>query len=120
MGGAAGGRLAAAVTAAGGLGMVGMGSAGSTTLLEAELRHVRGTFGIGLVHWVTRKEAGLLDAALAARPALLSVSFTDEWSWVERAHDGLRRAQGDVVLVRAPTEDDGDANLPVLWVGWCH
>ncbi|EUA34673.1 nitronate monooxygenase family protein [Mycobacterium xenopi 3993] len=66
MGGVAGGRLAATVTAAGGLGMIGMGSTGSVSLLQAELRRVPGMFGIGLVHWVIRKEPGLLDAALAA------------------------------------------------------
>ena len=87
MGGVAGGRLAAAVTAAGGLGMVGMGSVATRELLHAELRHVRGTFGIGLVDWVMRSEAGLLADALAARPALLSVSFGTDWSWVAEAHD---------------------------------
>lgn len=87
MGGVAGGRLAAAVSAAGGLGMVGMGSDGSRELLRTQLRHVRGTFGIGLVDWVMRTEAGLLDDALAARPALLSVSFGTDWSWVGKAHD---------------------------------
>src|SRR6202008_3729304 len=87
MGGVAGGRLAAAVTAAGGLGMVGMGSDGTRELLETQLRHVRGKFGIGLVAWVMRSEAGLLEDALAARPALLSVSFGADWSWVATAHD---------------------------------
>jgi len=87
MGGVAGGRLAAAVTAAGGLGMVGMGTVGSTSSLHAELPHVHGTFGIGLVDWVIRKEAELLDAALAARPVLVSVSFGTDLSWVRRAHD---------------------------------
>lgn len=87
MGGVAGGRLAAAVTAAGGLGMVGMGSDGSRELLRAQLPHVRGRFGIGLVDWVMRNEQGLLDDALAAGPALLSVSFGTDWSWVAKAHD---------------------------------
>ncbi len=87
MGGVAGGRLAAAVTAAGGLGMVGMGSVATRDSLRAELRHVRGRFGIGLVDWVIRGEAGMLEEALAARPALLSVSFGTDWSWVARAHD---------------------------------
>ncbi|HZC89232.1 MAG TPA: nitronate monooxygenase, partial [Mycobacterium sp.] len=64
MGGVAGGRLAAGVTAAGGLGMVGMGTAGSTSALQAELPYVTGSFGIGLVDWVMRKESGLFDAAL--------------------------------------------------------
>jgi nitronate monooxygenase len=87
MGGVAGGRLAAAVTAAGGLGMVGMGSVATRELLQTQLQHVRGMFGIGLVDWVMRSEAGLLEDALAARPVLLSVSFGTDWSWVDKAHD---------------------------------
>ncbi|OBB93456.1 nitronate monooxygenase family protein [Mycobacterium sp. 852002-40037_SCH5390672] len=87
MGGVAGGRLAAAVTAAGGLGMVGMGSVATRQLLAEQLQHVDGRFGIGMVDWVMRNEAGLLEDALAARPVLLSVSFGTEWSWVAKAHD---------------------------------
>lgn len=87
MGGVAGGRLAAAVTAAGGLGMVGMGSVATRRLLAEQLQYVDGRFGIGLVDWVMRNEAGLLEDALAARPALLSVSFGTDWSWVAKAHD---------------------------------
>jgi nitronate monooxygenase len=87
MGGVAGGRLAAAVSAAGGLGMVGMGSVATRELLQTQLQQVGGKFGIGLVDWVMRNEAGLLEDALAARPALLSVSFGTDLSWVGTAHD---------------------------------
>jgi nitronate monooxygenase len=87
MGGVAGGRLAAAVSAAGGLGMVGMGSVATRELLQTQLQHVDGVFGIGLVDWVMRNEAGLLDDALAAQPVLLSVSFGTDWSWIDKAHD---------------------------------
>ena len=87
MGGVAGGRLAAAVTAAGGLGMVGMGSTATRQQLRSELHLVRGTFGIGLVDWVLRADPGLLDDALRARPTLLSVSFGSDWSWVDRARN---------------------------------
>lgn len=90
MGGAAGGKLAAAVSRAGGLGMVGVGSAGKVAGLDAELQHLRTLghpFGIGLVHWVLEAEPKLLSAALAARPALLAVSFGDTWPWIQRAHD---------------------------------
>lgn len=89
MGGVAGGLLAGAVSAAGGLGMVGMGSTGSVPSLRTELRKLHGIprFGIGLVDWVIGSDPGLLDAALAARPALLSVSFGTEYSWVQRARD---------------------------------
>lgn len=83
MGGAAGGRLAAAVTAAGGLGMIGMGSAGSVAALERELAAAGGTVsGIGLVDWVRQRETGLLEAAIAAQPRILSISFGTDFSWV--------------------------------------
>ncbi|OBF58787.1 2-nitropropane dioxygenase [Mycobacterium sp. 852002-50816_SCH5313054-b] len=126
MGGVAGGRLAAAVTAAGGLGMVGMGSDGSRELLRAQLPHVRGRFGIGLVDWVMRNEEGLLEDALAAGPALLSVSFGTDWSWVAKAHDagiptvtqiydgpGARRAvdAGVDVLVARGAEGGGHGEV---------
>ena len=113
MGGVAGGRLAAAVTAAGGLGMVGMGSAGSTSALHAELPHVRGTFGIGLVDWVIRKEPALLDAALAAQPVLVSVSFGTDLSWVDRAHEaGI--AAATQVYNSAEAQRAQDAGIDLL------
>jgi nitronate monooxygenase len=131
MGGVAGGRLAAAVSAAGGLGMVGMGTGGSTSSLHAELPHVTGTFGIGLVDWVMRKEAGLFDAALAAQPVLISVSFGTDLSWVSRVHeagiaaatqvynsDEARRAQDagiDLIVARGcEGGGHGDATIGTL------
>ena len=131
MGGVAGGRLAAAVTAAGGLGMVGMGSVATRELLRTQLEQVHGMFGIGLVDWVMRKEPGLLEDALAARPALLSVSFGTEWSWVSAAHDagittvtqiydglGARQAVDagvDIVVARGSEGGGhGDAKLGTL------
>ncbi|QZA10134.1 nitronate monooxygenase [Mycolicibacter heraklionensis] len=88
MGGVAGGRLAAAVTAAGGLGMIGMGSTATAASLATELAALGDVprFGIGLVDWVIRDRPDLLEAALAARPTLLSVSFGADLSWVQRAH----------------------------------
>ena len=114
MGGVAGGLLAAAVTAAGGLGMVGMGTAGSTSSLHAELPHVTGTFGIGLVDWVIRKEPGLFDAALAARPVLISVSFGTDLSWVSRVHDaGIATATQVYNSVEARRAEDAGIDLLV-------
>lgn len=113
MGGVAGGRLAAGVSAAGGLGMVGMGTAGSTSLLHAELPHVTGVFGIGLVDWVMRKEAGLFEAALAAKPVLISVSFGTDLSWVSRVHDA-----GTVAATQVYNSDEArraqDAGVDLL------
>jgi nitronate monooxygenase len=114
MGGVAGGRLAAAVTAAGGLGMVGMGTAGSTSSLRAELPHVTGTFGIGLVDWVIRKEPDLFDAAVAARPVLISVSFGTDLSWVSRVHDaGIATATQVYNSVEARRAEDAGIDLLV-------
>lgn len=99
MGGVAGGELAGAVSRAGGLGMIGMGSAGSATALERELTLLGDAlvpFGIGLVAWGIERDPAMLTTALRARPALLSVSFID-WSaappgdWIEAARDaGVR------------------------------
>jgi nitronate monooxygenase len=96
MGGVAGGALAAAVSRAGGLGMIGVGSAGSAEQLSAHLPDVAELghpFGIGLVGWVVEREPRLLATALAARPALLSVSFGDDPSWIGTAREaGVRTA----------------------------
>ncbi|GGN92759.1 2-nitropropane dioxygenase [Nocardia rhizosphaerihabitans] len=135
MGGAAGGRLAAAVTAAGGLGMIGMGSAGSVAALERELAAAGGTVsGIGLVDWVRQRETGLLEASIAAQPRILSISFGTDFSWVPvvqaagilavtQVYDvpGAHRAQdaGIDVLVARGSEGGGHgadrlALLPLL------
>ncbi|BBY21251.1 2-nitropropane dioxygenase [Mycobacterium stomatepiae] len=67
--------------------MVGMGTSATRESLAAQLQHVEGRFGIGLVDWVVRGQPGLLEDALAARPLLLSVSFGTDWSWVAKAHE---------------------------------
>ena len=119
MGGVAGGQLAAAVTAAGGLGMVGMGTAGSTSSLHAELPHVHGTFGIGLVDWVIRKEPALFDAALAARPVLVSVSFGTDLSWARRVRDaGI--ASATQVYNSAEAQRAQDAGIDLLVARGCE
>ncbi|WP_304116971.1 nitronate monooxygenase [Mycolicibacterium bacteremicum] len=124
MGGAAGGRLASAVTAAGGLGMIGMGSAATPEALRAELALADGRVGIGLVHWVMAERPALLDIALAARPALLSVSFGDPgaseatgagsvWAWVQQAHDAGVTVTTQVASVEAARRA-ADAGVDVL------
>lgn len=114
MGGAAGGRLAAAVSTAGGLGMVGMGSSATAEQLTAELSQLNGApFGIGLVHWVAQDRPDLFDVAVAAQPALLGVSFGEDWEWVRRAHDAGLTVTTQVATVDAARRAV-DAGVDVL------
>jgi nitronate monooxygenase len=78
MAGAGDGRLAAAVSAAGGLGMVGAGSTASPQWIGDQARVAAGPgrpFGIGLMAWALEIDPSPLDAVLDASPALVSVSF---------------------------------------------
>jgi nitronate monooxygenase len=76
-----GGRLAAAVSAAGGLGIIGGGYAGvigAEPDLHQELALVRGhTFGIGFITWALARNRQLLDDVLSHHPACVFLSFGD-------------------------------------------
>ncbi len=77
MGSAAGGRLAAAVTQAGGLGLIGSGYA-STKAIRQELAEAgNARVGIGFILWALERNPEALDVALAARPAVVMLSFGD-------------------------------------------
>lgn len=78
MAGPAGGRLAHAITRAGGLGMVGVapGRDAEWVRREAAVAGADGTaYGLGLLAWALEAAPGQLEAALDLRPALVSVSF---------------------------------------------
>jgi nitronate monooxygenase len=76
MGGVSGGRLAAAVSNAGGLGLVG-GGYGDADWLRTELDLVKketaGPWGVGLITWAI--ERGALELALSYRPHAFVLSF---------------------------------------------
>lgn len=84
------GRLAHAVSQAGGLGMIGIGSTESVDFLRQEVAIARGSdlarFGIGMHTWAIEKRPDLLDAAIEARPFLISISFGSPAPYVERLH----------------------------------
>lgn len=111
MGGISGGRLAAAVSRAGGLGLIGMGSSGSALALTRELAAFRdaaegwqGPWGIGMVAWGVERDPEMLEVALSAAPSAVSVSFGD-WltdpnpSWIDRVHDAGAQAMTQVATV---------------------
>lgn len=103
MGGVAGYALARAVSTAGGLGMVGMGSAGSVEALNTQLRGLGDLgrpFGIGLLGWAVEIEPQLLSTALQAQPTLVSVSFGNDWTWIRHTHDAGVLAVTQVADVR--------------------
>lgn len=80
MAGAAGGRLAAAVSAAGGLGMVGMGADAAPAWIDQELTIASSSgkpWGIGVMAWALKENPEPLQYALSHHPALVSVSFGD-------------------------------------------
>ena len=74
---AAGGRLAAAVTEAGGLGLIGGGYGDSGFLEQAYRDAGNARTGCGFITWSLAKQPGLLDQVLAHRPVVLMLSFGD-------------------------------------------
>jgi len=85
-----GGHLAAAVSRAGGLGVVGGGYAGTLggePDVVRELEHVRGqTFGVGFITWALARAPQLLDEALTHSPACVFLSFGDAGPFSGRIH----------------------------------
>ena len=82
-----GARLTAAVSDAGGFGILG-GGYGEKTWLEretAKLKQIaRTSFGIGFITWSLAKQPELLDVALNARPRAIMLSFGDPTPFVPR------------------------------------
>jgi len=77
MGGTAGGRLAAAVSDAGGLGLIG-GGRGDAEWLEREFAAAGNQrVGCGFITWGLAKQPELLDRALTHAPVAVMLSFGD-------------------------------------------
>jgi nitronate monooxygenase len=76
-----GGRLAAAVSGAGGHGIVGGGYAGilgGEPDLRQEMAHVRGhKFGVGLITWALARAPHVLDETMNQSPDYVFLSFGD-------------------------------------------
>ena len=86
MAGISGGRLAAAVTAAGGLGLIG-GGYGDADWLRRESEQADGArAGYGFITWSLARNPELLDDTLAHRPATIMLSFGDLQPFADRVH----------------------------------
>jgi nitronate monooxygenase len=77
MGSAAGGRLAAAVTNAGGLGLVGSGYASADAVRRELTEAGNARVGVGFILWALETNPQALEVALDARPAAVMLSFGD-------------------------------------------
>ena len=81
-----GARLTAAVSDAGGLGILG-GGYGERGWLEQEitkLAQATAPFGVGFITWSLAKQPDLLDIALKARPRAIMLSFGDPMPFASR------------------------------------
>ncbi|MFI6992617.1 NAD(P)H-dependent flavin oxidoreductase [Nonomuraea wenchangensis] len=104
MAGAGDGRLAAAVSAAGALGMFGVPAKAPGSWVAEQAAVAAGSgrpYGIGLMAWALPGNPEQLDAVLAARPALVSVSYGDLGPYVEPL-----RAAGITVAAQAGTTEE--------------
>ena len=111
-----GGRLVAAMSAAGGLGVLGAGSAVTADWIRTEgsIAAANGKpYGIGLMAWSVRERPEHVEAVLDLKPALVSLSFGDYTPYVEP----LQKA-GIVVATQAGTVADAreaiDAGVDVI------
>jgi nitronate monooxygenase len=90
MAGVSGGALARAVSAAGGLGMIGVSGSHSARFVTEQCAIPAADllpFGVGLMAWTLPERPDLLQATIAAAPGLVSVSFGDPAPYVAPLHD---------------------------------
>ncbi|HZE60000.1 MAG TPA: nitronate monooxygenase [Burkholderiales bacterium] len=84
MGSVSGGALAAAVSRAGGLGLIGAGY-GDAKWMRREFEQAKGAhIGIGFITWSLAKQPRLLDFALERKPSAVMLSFGDPRPFAEK------------------------------------
>ena len=94
MGSVSGGLLAAAVSGAGGLGLIGGGYGDAGWLREQFRLAGAARVGVGFITWSLARQPQLLDLALEHRPAAVMLSFGDPRPFAEK----IRRAGAKLVL----------------------
>ena len=100
MGGVSGPELAAAVSAAGALGMLTAGPRSTADDLRRDVAATDARVGIGLLAWRLRTHPELLDVALEAGPAAISISAGEIAPWAERV-----RSAGVPLFVQVPSAE---------------
>ncbi len=84
MGSTAGGRLAAAVSAAGGLGLIGTGGQGREWIDREFAAAGNQRVGCGFITWMLDQRPAALDEAIAHAPAAILLSFGDAAPYAPR------------------------------------
>lgn len=97
---AAGGKLAAAVTAAGGLGLIGGGYGESGWLTQQFSETGNAKVGCGFITWSLAKQPELLDLALSHSPAAIMLSFGSPEPFAARI-----KATGTLLICQVQTMD---------------
>ena len=103
---AAGGRLAAAVSAAGGLGLIGGGYGDASWLTQEFLAARNQTVGCGFITWSLRAKPQLLDLALTHKPRAVFLSFGNPESYV-----GPIKAVGALLICQVQSLRDAEHAL---------
>jgi Nitronate monooxygenase len=104
----AGGKLAAAVSSAGGLGFLGGGYCDDAGWFEREFAAAGNqAVGCGFITWALRKQPQLLDAALARKPKAIFLSFDDPEPFASRI-----KAAGIPVICQLQTRADAERAMP--------
>jgi nitronate monooxygenase len=98
----AGARLTAAVSAAGGFGILGGGYGERVWLQQetAKLKRTSAPFGIGFITWSLAKRPELLDIALSVKPRAVMLSFGDPTPFVPQ----IRKASA-LLICQVQDED---------------
>ncbi len=89
---AAGGKLASAVSSAGGLGLIGGGYGDAEWLTNEWHNAGNAAVGCGFITWSLKKQPHLLDLALAHHPRAIFLSFGDPEPFAARGQDQRHQA----------------------------
>jgi nitronate monooxygenase len=101
---ASGGELAGAVSASGGLGLIGGGYAESDVWLDEAFQAAGNQrIGCGFITWALRQKPSLLDLVIARRPAAIFLSFDDPEPFAAQI-----KAAGIPVICQLQTRADAE------------
>ena len=103
---AAGGRLAAAVSHAGGLGLIGGGYGDQAWLADQFKAAGNALIGCGFITWSLRKSPHLLDMALDHRPKAVFLSFDDPSDFAVKI-----KATGALLIQQVQTRRDAEVAI---------